>query len=70
MAVELASQPAQPLSTYRHNRYYINGPGASAIVYDMDHAAAVIEALCSVTKDDPSEYTTTDMGDPDDEMAS
>lgn len=46
------------------HEYFISGPNASAIVYDMKHAEPVIAALCSVTEDDPDEYTVTDPDDP------
>ncbi len=44
--------------------YFIGGPHASAMVYSLDHAEPVIAALCSVTEDDPDDYTVTDLAAP------
>jgi hypothetical protein len=43
---------------------FIGGPKAVAIVYDMAHVEPVIAALCSITGDDPDDYTATDMDNP------
>jgi len=41
--------------------YFIGGPRATAIVHDIEHAEAVITALCQCTGDDADDYTVTDL---------
>lgn len=44
-------------------QFFISGPQASAIVYDIKHAGPVIRALCEATGDDREAYATTDLRD-------
>lgn len=46
---------------FKHDvpQFFISGPRASAIVYDIKHVEFVIQALCKATGDDEGEYTLT-----------
>lgn len=41
--------------------YFLGGPSASAIVFDMADVESVILALCARTGDDPDDYTSTEI---------
>jgi hypothetical protein len=43
---------------------FIGGPKACAIVFDKNHVEIVIEALCKVTGDNGTDYTATDLDNP------
>lgn len=61
----LAAAPQPPVQAASvADGFFIGGPHATAVVYDLKHTESVIAALCSCTGDDADDYTVTNLSQP------